>query len=52
MDKISTQPKVSNSPATTKDQTPVKGPRKATLDFLRQFARVYVPTEIDGVVLN
>lgn len=33
--------------------TPASGPRKQTLDFLRQFARVYMPmTDMPGLVLN
>lgn len=33
--------------------TPASGPRKQTLDFLRQFARVYKPVHnMPGLVLN
>ncbi len=43
-------PKISSS---SKSATAVRLPKKSTLEYIRQFARIYVPvTAYSGVVLN
>lgn len=50
--------KITTSTKTTKDvMTSVKGPKKATLEFLKQFARAYqynveLPKGLESMILN
>lgn len=36
----------------TMNSQTARGPRKQTLDFLKQFARVYVAAPLGGIVIN
>lgn len=50
MKKISTQQ--TTSVTMTIPQTKPAGPKKSTIAFLKQFARVYTPAPIGGIVIN
>lgn len=50
MKKISTQQ--TTSVTMTISQTKPVGPRKSTIALLKQFARVYTPAPIGGIVIN
>lgn len=51
--------KITTSTTTTRPDvmTPVKGPKKATIEFLKQFARAYqynveLPRGLESMILN
>lgn len=54
MDVNSTQhPDNSATLPKSKRSVPQAGPKKSTLDFIRQFARIYVPLgNMPGIIMN
>lgn len=50
MKKNSTQQTPSVTMTATVEQP--RGPRSQTLNFLKQFARVYAPAPIGGIIIN
>lgn len=52
MDENSTQT-ISTNPSPRAAAEAAPGPKKMTLDFIRQFARIYTPVgSMSGIVLN